>query len=215
MQPDAKTPTVQEWNFTVEQQLSRNTVLRVAYVGSFGYHGLLSVDPNTIPAQICANPAGCSAGGVATAASLANIPHIVPQGAQYIPGLAHAAESLSGRGLLLVHRRQQQLQRAANRREPPPQPGPAVSRQLHLVEESGHELGADRRAGQQPGADDPGSQRSAPRLGAVGAATFTHQASISGTYELPFGQGKHWASNFGGLGTGWSAAGSSMGSPRC
>ena len=39
MQPNAKTPTVQEWNFTVEQQLSHNTVLRVAYVGSFGYHG--------------------------------------------------------------------------------------------------------------------------------------------------------------------------------
>src|SRR6185369_8166887 len=28
VQPDAKTPTVEEWNFTVEQQLDRNTVVR-------------------------------------------------------------------------------------------------------------------------------------------------------------------------------------------
>ena len=62
IQADAKTPTVQEWNFTVEQQLNRNTALRVAYVGSFGYHGLLSVDPNSIPAQVCSDPAGCRGG---------------------------------------------------------------------------------------------------------------------------------------------------------
>ncbi|WP_219341500.1 TonB-dependent receptor [Nevskia soli] len=86
VQPNAKTPTVQEWSFTVEQQLSHDTVLRVGYVGEFGYHGLLSIDPNTIPTQICTNPSGCSAGGVATVASLANTPHIVPEGAEYIPG---------------------------------------------------------------------------------------------------------------------------------
>ena len=37
--------------------------MRVAYVGSHGYHGLLSVDPNSIPAQICASAAGCISGG--------------------------------------------------------------------------------------------------------------------------------------------------------
>ena len=63
VQANAKTPTVEEWNFSVEQQLSSNTALRVAYVGSFGYHGLLSIDPNTIPAQMCSNASGCQAGG--------------------------------------------------------------------------------------------------------------------------------------------------------
>src|SRR5208337_628021 len=48
VQPNAQTPTVQQWNLTVEQRLSHNTVLRIAYVGSFGYHGFLSIDPNTI-----------------------------------------------------------------------------------------------------------------------------------------------------------------------
>ena len=61
--PTRRRPRSRSGIFTVEQQLSRNTVLRVAYVGSFGYHGLLSVDPNTIPAQICATrpaaPAAC------------------------------------------------------------------------------------------------------------------------------------------------------------
>src|SRR5208282_680916 len=63
-----------------EQQLDRDTVLRLAYVGSFGYHGLLSVDPNTIAAQICDNPSGCKAGGTPGTATSS-----VPQGAQYIP----------------------------------------------------------------------------------------------------------------------------------
>jgi Carboxypeptidase regulatory-like domain/TonB-dependent Receptor Plug Domain len=80
VQPDAKTPTVEEWNFTIEHQLDRNTALRVSYVGSHGYHGLLSVDPNSIPAQICTSTAGCTAGGTPGTTK-----STVPQGAQYIP----------------------------------------------------------------------------------------------------------------------------------
>jgi len=82
IQASAKTPAVNEWNLTVQQQLSPNTVLSVAYVGSFAVHELLSVDPNTIPAQICTDPSGCPAGGVATSPFLKAI---VPQGTQYIP----------------------------------------------------------------------------------------------------------------------------------
>jgi hypothetical protein len=85
IQANAKTPAVQEWNLTVEQQLSHNTALRVAYVGSFGVHELLSIDPNTIPAQICSSPT-CNSGGIATLKSFNNVPPTVPQGAQYIPG---------------------------------------------------------------------------------------------------------------------------------
>jgi hypothetical protein len=87
IQVDAKTPTVQEWNLSIERQLSASTALRVSYVGSFGTHGLLSVDPNDIPAQICSNAAGCQAGGAATSgtpAAAASQSHVA-QGAQYIP----------------------------------------------------------------------------------------------------------------------------------
>jgi hypothetical protein len=79
VQTDAKTPAVQEWNFRIEQQLTQNMALRIAYVGSFGYHGFVSIDPNTVPAQNCANPAGCQSGGIGTARGT------VAQGAQYIP----------------------------------------------------------------------------------------------------------------------------------
>lgn len=79
IQPDARTPAVQEWDFKVERQLSANTVLRVGYIGSHGYHGLVSLDPNTIPAQVCQNATGCAAGGMGAAKST------VLQGAQYIP----------------------------------------------------------------------------------------------------------------------------------
>jgi hypothetical protein len=68
----AKTPAVNEWNFTIERQLGSNTAFRAGYIGSFGYHGLLSVDPNTIPAQICSTPGGCRGG-------------TVPAGVRYIP----------------------------------------------------------------------------------------------------------------------------------
>jgi len=92
IEPGAKTPTVEEWNLTVEQELSRNMVVRIGYVGSFGYHGLLSVDPNSIPAQVCASAAGCLAGGVGAAASQAT----VAQGVQYIPVGARPNPYLSG-----------------------------------------------------------------------------------------------------------------------
>jgi hypothetical protein len=78
VQPDAKTPSVQEWNFTLERQLDRNTSLRAAYVGSFGVHGFVSVDPNDIPAAICATATCASGGNAATKGTVA-------QGAQYIP----------------------------------------------------------------------------------------------------------------------------------
>ncbi|HTB10754.1 MAG TPA: carboxypeptidase-like regulatory domain-containing protein [Bryobacteraceae bacterium] len=80
VQPNAKTPAVEEWNFTIEQQLDRNTALRVSYVGSHGYHGLLSVDPNSIPPQICGSAAGCIAGGTPGTTK-----STVAEGAQYIP----------------------------------------------------------------------------------------------------------------------------------
>jgi hypothetical protein len=79
VQPNAKTPAVAEWNFSVQQQLSGNTALRVAYVGSHGYHGLLNIDPNSVLPEICAAQSGCTAGGINAATSA------VPEGALYIP----------------------------------------------------------------------------------------------------------------------------------
>jgi Carboxypeptidase regulatory-like domain/TonB-dependent Receptor Plug Domain len=73
----AKTPAVNEWNLTIEQQLGSNMALRIGYVGSFGYHGMLSIDPNTIPAEICSNAGGCAVDNTGATR--------VPQGTKYIP----------------------------------------------------------------------------------------------------------------------------------
>ncbi len=78
IEPGARTPATNEWNLTIEQQLTSSMVFRIGYVGSFGYHGFLSVDPNSIPPQICSNPAGC-------AVDTANPPTRVALGTKYIP----------------------------------------------------------------------------------------------------------------------------------
>lgn len=53
VQPDLYTPTVESWTLVIEQQLATNTSLTVGYVGSHGYHGLLSEDANLPTPTIC------------------------------------------------------------------------------------------------------------------------------------------------------------------
>jgi hypothetical protein len=61
VQPDVQTPTVESYNLKVERELSPNTSIEVGYVGSHGYHELLSVDANLPNATICP-AAPCPAG---------------------------------------------------------------------------------------------------------------------------------------------------------
>jgi hypothetical protein len=79
LEPDAKAMAVNEWNLTIEQQIAKDTSLRVAYVGSYAVHGLLSIDPNTIAPQICAATTCVSGGTPGTTKGS------VPEGLQYIP----------------------------------------------------------------------------------------------------------------------------------
>jgi carboxypeptidase family protein len=199
IQPNAKTPTVEEWNFTVEQQLSRNTVFRVAYVGSFGYHGLLSVDPNSIPAQICTNASGCTAGGAATSgapATAANQSH-VPMGAQYIPvgtrpnpylgaGFFWYTEgntSYNALQLDVTKRFSQGFQFRAN-----------YTWSKNLDMNSGLTLAQSNNQAQMIM-----DRNDLPRDWGPSALNAANQVSISGSYELPFGHGKHWLSGASGV----------------
>src|SRR5258706_1536145 len=77
VQPDLKTPTVESWSLKIEQELSPNTSLGVAYIGSHGYHELLSADANVPTPTICPAapcPSGYPAGAFfyLSGASLAN-----------------------------------------------------------------------------------------------------------------------------------------------
>ncbi|MGA7410864.1 MAG: carboxypeptidase-like regulatory domain-containing protein [Bryobacteraceae bacterium] len=53
VQPDAYTPTVLSWVFKVDQKISANTSLGIGYVGSHGYHEILSVDGNLPFQTVC------------------------------------------------------------------------------------------------------------------------------------------------------------------
>jgi hypothetical protein len=204
VQPDAKTQAVQEWKFSVEQQLQANMALRVAYVGSFGYHGLLSIDPNTIPAQVCANPAGCVSGGTPGATKGS-----VPQGAQYIPGgtrpnrylsagffwYTEGNSSYNALEIDLTRRLAKGLLFRAN-----------YTWSKNLDFNSGL-TGAQANNQAQMVLD-----RNDPRRDwGPSALNIANQASFSGHYELPFGKGKAWLRNVSGdsgkLISGWQING--------
>jgi hypothetical protein len=62
IQTDISTPTVLSYTLRIEQQLDSATSLTVAYVGSHGYHQILSEDQNEPASVICSPDSGCPAG---------------------------------------------------------------------------------------------------------------------------------------------------------
>lgn len=64
VQPDAYTPTILSYTLKVEQQIAPNTSLSVGYVGSHGYHEMLSLDANEPFPSICSTdcPTGVAPG---------------------------------------------------------------------------------------------------------------------------------------------------------
>lgn len=53
VQRDIQTPTVLAWTFKVEQQIAPHTTLTIGYIGSHGYHQILSEDENTPAYAVC------------------------------------------------------------------------------------------------------------------------------------------------------------------
>lgn len=53
VQANLQTPTVESYTFSIEQHLSANTTLSVGYIGSHGYHEILSIDANVPVPTIC------------------------------------------------------------------------------------------------------------------------------------------------------------------
>jgi len=197
VQPNAKTPTVEEWTFGIERELSPNTVLRVTYNGSEGYHGFIAVDPNSIPAQICTNAAGCTAGGTTSAGTPATTTSQVNEGQLYIPvgtrpnpylsaGFFWYNEGNSSYNALetdISHRFSNGFQFRGN-----------YTWSKNLDMNSGLTIA---QANNEP-------QMILNRNNLKGdwgpsALNAASQASISGTYELPFGPGKRWATSSSGL----------------
>jgi hypothetical protein len=179
IQADARTPTVEEWNFSVQQQLDRNTALRVAYVGSHGYHGLLNIDPNTVPAQICASSGGCTAGGTGTARAT------VPQGAEYIPVTPNRPNPYLSAGFFWMtegNSSYNALQVDLTRR---------LTRGLQFRANYTWSKNLDMNSGltgaqAQNQAQMIMNRNDLPRDWGPSALNITSQSSLSATYELPF-----------------------------
>jgi hypothetical protein len=196
VQLDAKTPTVVSWNYSIEQQLERNMSLRVAYVGSHGYHNIIDIDANTIPQQICSNPAGCASGGI-RAPVAPNPPVLVQPGTPYFPAgtrpnryLANAylwyPEGVSTYNALqadLTKRLSSGLQFRANY---------TFAKNL--------DNGTATASSQSQNANQSVLDPRHPMIDyGRSALDFRHQGSGSFSYELPFGKGKRFGSGLNGI----------------
>ncbi|MGH9764164.1 MAG: carboxypeptidase regulatory-like domain-containing protein, partial [Blastocatellia bacterium] len=60
VQPDLQTPTLISWSLRIQQAITRNTSLTVGYVGSHGYHEILGIDANE-PFPVLCPAAPCPA----------------------------------------------------------------------------------------------------------------------------------------------------------
>lgn len=93
VQPDMRSPTLISYTLRLEQQLGSNTALKLAYVGSHGYHELIGIDANEPAPVICPNPS-CPAVYPSTfPAPLAG--SAVPAGTYYVPTAVRANPALA------------------------------------------------------------------------------------------------------------------------
>lgn len=192
VQPNAKTPTVEEWNIGIEQELDRNTVLRVRYVGSHGYHGFVSIDPNSIAPQICAAAGGCTSGGVGFGSA------VVPQGTQYIPRPATRPNPYLSAGFFWYtegNTSYNALETDFSRR---------LAEGWMLRANYTWSKSLDMNSALTIAQSNNEPQMIMDRLNLArdwgpSALNVPNQASISSVYDLPFGKGKRFLRNTSGL----------------
>jgi hypothetical protein len=187
-----KTPTVEAWNLAIERQITPNTSLRVAYVGSHGFHLLNSYDINELRSVLCTDPSGCVSGGLNKTTGIAN------EGQMYVPVATSRpnpylanAQTKSSFGLASYNALQVEarhhlahgLEFRANY---------SFAKSLDIADQEGNSQATN-------GPSDVNHAYN-PRLD-YGPSTqdITHTASISGSYDLPIGKGKAWATNAAGI----------------
>jgi hypothetical protein len=179
-----KTPTVEAWNLSVEQQIAPSTSLRVAYVGSHAFHQITSQDLNSIHPIYCSNSSGCVSGGLNATQGF------VTPGTLYVPvattrpnpylanaGVANSITTTSYNALQVELRR----------------------RPTKGLEVRGNYTWS-KNLGSQDVQGTPQSTNGSnllhyydPKLDSgPSGMDSTNQAHVSASYELPLGQGKKW-----------------------
>ncbi len=199
VQPEMQTPTLVSWSLRLEQQLSPSTTFLVGYVGSHGYHEMVSLDDNEPTPVICPAPSCPAAYPLGGA---------VPAGAYYIaPGTPLANPALGpgwtwdSIGVSSYNALETELTRRIRH-------GLALSAAYTWSKalDDGDSLNATA-AGNAPGLVanpfDPKAD--------WGPATYNlgQVFVFNGSYQLPFGPRQHWLSashgGFATLAAGWTA----------
>jgi hypothetical protein len=195
IQPDAYTPTILSYTFKIEQQIAPQTTLGASYIGSHGYHEMLSVDANEPFPTIC--PAAPCPSSLATGtvyyplnARLAN-----PSLANTTTWLSEGVSSYNGLALDVNRRFSHGLQ----------------FRGVYTFSKS---LDDGTAWNSSVAANAPGFVMfplNPKRDYSLSTTDVRHLAVINGTYELPFGHGKVWLAGWNGwrskLVTGWAISG--------
>jgi hypothetical protein len=208
VQPDMKTPRLISWSLRFEREISPNTALTIGYVGSHGYHELISVDANEPTPTICPAfpcPAVYPANFPAPLAGMS-----VPTGTYYIPaGTPKTNPALANtwtwfsRGDSSYHALQTEIRRRFSHG--------FTFRGVYTFSrtlDDGDSLN-QTTAGNAPGLVSNPFNLSADK----GLATFhvKHSAVLDALYALPFGRGTRFANHLSGWGNavlgGWSVAG--------
>lgn len=195
IQPDAFTPTILSYTLKIEREVAANTSVSVGYVGSHGYHEMLSVDanepvPTICPAAPC--PTNLAAGTV-----------FYPKGAPLAnPQLANTTTWLS-EGVSSYSALEVDARRAFS--------GGLQFRGTYTYAKS---LDDGTAWNSSVGANAPGfvMYPANPKLDWGPSTTdVRHLAAINATYELPMGNGKPLFRNAEGwqgkLASGWSLSG--------
>jgi Carboxypeptidase regulatory-like domain len=206
VQPDMQTPTLISYSLTLEHEMSPNTAISLGYVGSHGYHEIVSLDDNEPTPVVCpASP--CPAVYPANLpAPLALSP--VPAGSYYIaPGtpLANSALGPAWAWFSVGDSSYNALQLNATHRFS----GGLALRGVYTWSkalDNGDSLNGTT-AGNAPGlVSNPLNLRAD-----WGSATYNvrNVGVINATYELPIGRGKRLWKNLGsianGIAAGWTA----------
>src|SRR5271155_1707526 len=80
-------PTLISYSLRIQRELTPNTALSVAYIGSHGYHEIIGLDTNEPAPVICPNPA-CPTNFPANFGALTGA--AVPAGTYYTPAACSA-----------------------------------------------------------------------------------------------------------------------------
>ena len=87
VQPNLESPTLISYSLRVQRELSPNTALTIGYVGSHGYHEIISIDANE-PTPVICPAAPCPAVFPANFGNLTGMP--VPAGTYFTPSACAA-----------------------------------------------------------------------------------------------------------------------------